>query len=76
MTIVEQLPKIGGQLESITKKVLLSKLKEKGVRVMTGHKLTKVEDNGVLVVANDGKELFIEGESVIILNPLELASFR
>jgi 2,4-dienoyl-CoA reductase-like NADH-dependent reductase (Old Yellow Enzyme family)/thioredoxin reductase len=66
VTIVEQLPKIGGQLESITRKVLLSKLKEKGVRVMTGHKLTKVDDDGVLVVTDDGKELFIEAESVVI----------
>ncbi|MEE9611080.1 MAG: FAD-dependent oxidoreductase [Desulfatiglandales bacterium] len=66
VTIVEQLPRIGGRLESITRKVLLGKLKEKGVRFMTGHKLTKVEDNGVRVVADDGKELFIEAESVVI----------
>jgi len=66
VTIVEQLPKIAGELESITRKVLISKLKENDVRIMTGHSLSRVEDTGVYVKAEDGSELFIESETVAI----------
>jgi pyruvate/2-oxoglutarate dehydrogenase complex dihydrolipoamide dehydrogenase (E3) component len=66
VTIVEQLPKIGGQLESITKKVLISKMKENGIQSMPGYRLSKVEDNGVLVTDNEGNDLFIEAESVVV----------
>ena len=66
VTLVEQLPKIGGQLESITKKVLIKKLTENDVRIMTGYRLSKVEDNGVFVTGNDGSELFIETENIVI----------
>jgi len=66
VTIVEQLSKIGGEVESITKKVLISRLKENDVQFMTGHKLSKVEDNGVFVIDQDGNELFIEAESVVM----------
>jgi len=66
VTIVEQLPKIAGELESITRKVLISKLKENDVRIMTGHSLSRVEDTGVLVKGEDGTELFIESETVAI----------
>jgi 2,4-dienoyl-CoA reductase-like NADH-dependent reductase (Old Yellow Enzyme family)/thioredoxin reductase len=66
VTIVEQLPKIGGQLESITKKVLISKMKENGIRSMPGYRLSKVEDNGVLVTDQEGKGVFLEAESVVV----------
>jgi NADPH-dependent 2,4-dienoyl-CoA reductase/sulfur reductase-like enzyme len=66
VTIVEQLPKIGGQLESITKKVLISRMKENGIQSMPGHRLSKVEDNGVLVTDQEGNEVFIEAESVVV----------
>ncbi len=66
VTIVEQLPKVGGQLESITKKVLLKKLKENGVEIMTGFSLTEVEDNGVRIKSGGGDERFLEAESVVI----------
>jgi pyruvate/2-oxoglutarate dehydrogenase complex dihydrolipoamide dehydrogenase (E3) component len=63
---VEQLPKIGGQLESITKKVLISKMKENGIQSMPGYRLSKVEDNGVLVTDQEGNEVFLEAESVVV----------
>ena len=66
VTIVEQLPRIGGQLESITKKVLLSKMKENGIQSMPGYRLSRVEDNGVLVTDQEGNDLFIEAESVVV----------
>ncbi len=66
VTIVEQLPKIGGELESITKKVLISRMKENGIQFMAGHRLSKVEDNGVLVTDQKGNEVFIEAESIVV----------
>ena len=66
VTIVEQLPKIAMNLESITRKVLLKELRERGVRFLTGHKLSKVEETGVVVTAEDGMESFIEAGAVVI----------
>jgi 2,4-dienoyl-CoA reductase-like NADH-dependent reductase (Old Yellow Enzyme family)/thioredoxin reductase len=66
VTIVEQLPKIAMNLESITRKVLLKELRERGVRFLTGHKLSKVEETGVVVAAEDGMESFIEAGAVVI----------
>jgi 2,4-dienoyl-CoA reductase-like NADH-dependent reductase (Old Yellow Enzyme family)/thioredoxin reductase len=66
VTIVEQLPKIALNLESITRKVLLVELRQQGVRFLTGHKLSKIEETGVLVTGEDGIESFIEADAVII----------
>lgn len=66
VTIVELLPKIAGELESITRKVLISKLKENNVRVMTENRVSRIEENGVFVIGKDEKELFIEAETVVI----------
>jgi 2,4-dienoyl-CoA reductase-like NADH-dependent reductase (Old Yellow Enzyme family)/thioredoxin reductase len=66
VTIVEQLPKIALNLESITRKVLLKELRERGVRFLTGRKLSKVEETGVVVTAEDGTESFIEADAVVI----------
>jgi pyruvate/2-oxoglutarate dehydrogenase complex dihydrolipoamide dehydrogenase (E3) component len=46
--------------------VLLKKLEERDVHIMTGFRLSKVEDKGVFVSDNNGKELFLEAESVAI----------
>jgi 2,4-dienoyl-CoA reductase-like NADH-dependent reductase (Old Yellow Enzyme family)/thioredoxin reductase len=64
--IVEQLPKIAGQLESITRKVLLQRLKQNKVQVFTGHRLSRIADHGVYVTAEEGKEFFIEAQAVVI----------
>jgi 2,4-dienoyl-CoA reductase-like NADH-dependent reductase (Old Yellow Enzyme family)/thioredoxin reductase len=66
VTIVEQLPKVGGQLESITKKVLIGRLKDNNVKVTVGHKLSKVDDHGVFVMDSEGNESFIGAESVVM----------
>ncbi|UCF84850.1 MAG: FAD-dependent oxidoreductase [Desulfobacteraceae bacterium] len=66
VTIVEMLPKIGKPLESITRKVLIKELKGNHVVSMTECKLSRVEDNGVVVIGTDRKEQFIEAERVII----------
>jgi 2,4-dienoyl-CoA reductase-like NADH-dependent reductase (Old Yellow Enzyme family)/thioredoxin reductase len=66
VTVVEQLPRIAPQLESITRKVLLRQLKERGVQFMTECRLARVEDRGVVVADPEGKERFIEAEGVVI----------
>jgi len=66
VTIVEMLPKVAEQLESITRKVLLGKLKKNGVRLMTGYKVSRIEDNGVVVEDSAGQESFLEAEAVVV----------
>lgn len=66
VTIIEQLSKIASSLESITRKVLLSQLNDLGVKFMTEHTLSRIEDHGVYASDKGGSEVFIEAERVII----------
>ena len=66
VTIVEQLPNIGAQIEAITKKIILEKLGKNSVRILTEHRLSKVTEKGVFVTDRNGNELFLEGDNVII----------
>jgi 2,4-dienoyl-CoA reductase-like NADH-dependent reductase (Old Yellow Enzyme family)/thioredoxin reductase len=66
VTIVEQLDKLAGQLESITRKVLLKQLKDNNVQFRTGCTLAKVEDHGVVIITPDGREESIEAEAVVV----------
>lgn len=66
VTIVEMLPRVGERLETMTRKLLLMKLKENGVQIKTEFKLSRVEDSGVIVTGKDDEELFLEAERVVI----------
>ncbi|MBW2609049.1 MAG: FAD-dependent oxidoreductase [Deltaproteobacteria bacterium] len=66
VTIVEMLPKIGVEIESIIKKVLLQKLKKNNVKILTEHRLSSVSKDGAFVIDKEGKELFLKGRSVVI----------
>jgi 2,4-dienoyl-CoA reductase-like NADH-dependent reductase (Old Yellow Enzyme family)/thioredoxin reductase len=66
VTVVEQLPKIAEQMESITRKVLLKQLRDNKVQFLTGHRLSRIEDHGVYVTSESGAEAFIEAEAVVI----------
>ena len=66
VTIVEMLSSIGVSLESITRKVLISKLKENNVYIMTKCALLRVEDDGVVLRSMGGKEIFLEAQRVIM----------
>jgi 2,4-dienoyl-CoA reductase (NADPH2) len=66
VTIVEQLPKIAQQLESITRKVLINQLRDYRVRFMTGHRLSRIEPDGVYVTAADASEVFLEADAVVV----------
>jgi 2,4-dienoyl-CoA reductase-like NADH-dependent reductase (Old Yellow Enzyme family)/thioredoxin reductase len=65
-TVIEMLPKIGNGLEAMTKKIIIKKLKEQNVRILTETKLFKIEDTGVVVVSKDDRQHFIEAEKVVI----------
>ncbi|MBN2034986.1 MAG: FAD-dependent oxidoreductase, partial [Deltaproteobacteria bacterium] len=66
VTIVEQLQKIAAQMESITRKVLLKQLRQRNVQFVTGHRLSRIEDQGVYTVSEEGLETFIQAEAVVI----------
>jgi NADPH-dependent 2,4-dienoyl-CoA reductase/sulfur reductase-like enzyme len=66
VTVVEMSDKIGGDLESITKRMLLRKLKEKNVDFLTGHTVLKVTADGVVVTATDGRAQNIEAQRIVI----------
>lgn len=70
VTIVEMLPKVGKGIESTTRKLLLKKLKENNVELMVNCRLLRVEDTGVAVLDNDGREVFLEAELVVIATGL------
>jgi NADPH-dependent 2,4-dienoyl-CoA reductase/sulfur reductase-like enzyme len=66
VAIIEQLLKIGGDLESITRRMLIGKLKDLGVRIYPGHRLSRIESDGVIASGPDGDEKKIEAQRVVI----------
>ncbi|MCP4575621.1 MAG: FAD-dependent oxidoreductase [Deltaproteobacteria bacterium] len=65
VTIVEMLPKLGSQLESMTKKILLRKLGENNVTFRTNSKVIRIEQNGVVIAEKDGGEITIPADQVV-----------
>ena len=65
VTIVEMLPRLGTQLESMTKKILLQKLKENHVSFKTECKLIRVEENGVVIADKDGEQMTLPADQVV-----------
>jgi NADPH-dependent 2,4-dienoyl-CoA reductase/sulfur reductase-like enzyme len=66
VTVVEMLSEIGEGLETMTKKILLAKLKENNVNILTETKLMRIESAGAVVVRENGSEILIEAERVIL----------
>jgi 2,4-dienoyl-CoA reductase-like NADH-dependent reductase (Old Yellow Enzyme family)/thioredoxin reductase len=66
VTIVELMPKIGGDIEAVTKKLLVRKLKENNVRILTEHRLLRVGKNSLVVAGPDGSEKVIEAQRVVV----------
>ena len=64
--LVELLPNLGSDLESMTKKILLQKLKENRVEIFTETRLSKIDASGIFIKEKDGMELYIKTEKVII----------
>ncbi|MCD6261675.1 MAG: FAD-dependent oxidoreductase [Deltaproteobacteria bacterium] len=65
VTIVEEMPKLARTLESITRKVLMGKLKEYGVDIKTGYKLTEIKEDGILL-RSERDIFFIEAQRVVM----------
>jgi NADPH-dependent 2,4-dienoyl-CoA reductase/sulfur reductase-like enzyme len=67
VTVVEMLPQVGKPLESMTRKVLLQKLRNGRTRILTETKPLQIEDNGVLVTdLKSHNQSFLEAERVVI----------
>ncbi len=66
VTIVDVMPKIGGSLESITRKVLLQKLHEKGVTLLLSTELKRITGSGALFRNEEKGEFFLESDLVVI----------
>ena len=66
VNVVEMLTKVGIGLESMTRKILLAKLKEARVKIMNETRLIRIEDDGAVVARSDGTEQMLEAEKVIL----------
>lgn len=65
VTIVEMQEQIGKDVFFINAKSLFDKLAEYNVKQMPGHKVLSFEENGLIAEGPDGKEVFIEAETII-----------
>ncbi len=65
VTIVEMLPKLGTKLESMTKKILIRKLKENHVSFKTHCRLIRVLSNGVVISEKDGGQTTLPADHVV-----------
>ena len=54
VSIVEMLPSVGRGVEQITRRKLMATLKEAGVSILTGAKVTEIEPEGVIYEREDG----------------------
>ena len=64
--VVEMLAKIGCGLESMTKKILLARLKAHNVSIWSETHFMRIESTGAVVSGSDGSEMLIEAEKVIL----------
>ena len=65
VTIVEMMSKLGEGLESMTRKILLHKLKENGVSFRTDCKVIRIEENGVVIAEKEGGEMTLPADQVV-----------
>jgi 2,4-dienoyl-CoA reductase-like NADH-dependent reductase (Old Yellow Enzyme family)/thioredoxin reductase len=66
VSVVEMLAEIGTGLETMTKKILLGKLKERNVNILTETRLMRIESAGAVVARSDGTEILMEADRVIL----------
>lgn len=65
VTIIEKMKKLGSNMETMTRKVMIQKLNEKGVTIFTETQVKKIISRGVYIVSNtSGEERFVEAERV------------
>ena len=66
VTLVEMLPEIAIQMESITRKVMLKKMMENHVNLLPEHRLAEIDDHGVVLHGMDGVIKRIDADRIII----------
>jgi len=66
VTLVEMLPDIAGDMGGDSRHFLLERLKEKGVAIITGAEVKRVQDDSVILACN-GQEQCISGFDVFVL---------
>ncbi len=66
VTIVEQLPKIGIQIEAMTKKIILKGLKDNNVKILSEHSVHNIIPDGVYLTDKSKNEFFIGCDYVVI----------
>jgi len=67
-TIIEMLPKMGGNVGPVTKWVLMGNLRRRGVQMLTDTKLVEINDNGVVVskTTENGSPQLIECDTIVM----------
>lgn len=63
--IVEMLDEVAIDDHFINKAALIPMLKRYGVEIYTGHKVIEITSDGVKALTKDGKEVFIEGDTIV-----------
>jgi pyruvate/2-oxoglutarate dehydrogenase complex dihydrolipoamide dehydrogenase (E3) component len=66
VTLVEQLPKIGAEIETVTRMVLVRELYKNKVNILTEHSLVRIEEKSVMVIDSEGHERVIDAEAVVL----------
>lgn len=69
--VIEQLPEVGRDLESSTKKVLMSRLARNGVEILASAMVDKVEAGKIFVRSKDGRREIAVDEPLIIATGAE-----
>jgi len=67
VTVVEKLMRIGPRIEAVTRKMILERLQERGVTLMTGFEVCSISEKGVVTRNRDSGEHFIKADLVVLV---------
>ncbi len=65
VTLVEMLDEIAGDLDFYSKNVLIERLKESKIKVITSGKIVEVSTKGVVVEDKEGQRESLEGDTIV-----------
>ncbi|MFC1929457.1 FAD-dependent oxidoreductase [Chloroflexota bacterium] len=66
VTIIEQLPDIANELEQITRRLLLDRLDEYGVTILTNTRVEEITDKKIVAINKNWEKRTIETETVVL----------
>ncbi len=64
VNIIEKMKRLGNTMETMTRKVMLQKLKENNVSIYTQTEVKKITNDGVWIIINNDEERFLEAQRV------------